>query len=131
MNKAFNEDLFKRLLDAANGDGVVLTKLSLQNAMELGDIPEWAMKYFKLAEKVNNFQHAKKASIETRIDDFRRIEFHMVNQDIYGDIAQIHKRDPALIDKIVEAEFTEIVNGEKNALEVVEQHLNKVEKDEK
>jgi hypothetical protein len=127
--KPFNEDLFKRLLDAANGDGVVLTKLSLQNAMELGDIPDWAMKYFKLAEKVNNFQHAKKASIETRIDDFRRIEFHMINQDIYGDIEQIHKKDPALIDKIVEAEFTEIVNGEKNALEVVEQHLTQKKED--
>lgn len=121
--RPFNEDLFQRLLAEANGDGVALTRLALINAMALGDIPDWAMKYFKLAEKVNNFQHAKKASIETKIDDFRRIEFHMVMPEIRQDIEQIYKKDPKLVDAIVEADFKEVLDGKQKALDLVAEQL--------
>lgn len=66
----------------------------------------------QLATILAPYQTPKKASIETTIKDFTRIEFRMIAPDTMTELESIYKRDPKLIEHLDTQQLDAISHGD-------------------
>lgn len=64
----------------------------------------------RLAKELIQYQTPKKASIETKVTDFRKIEFRMVLPDAMSQIEDIYKQDSKLIENMSYEDLNKITN---------------------
>lgn len=64
----------------------------------------------QLARELIQYQTPKKASIESKIMDYRKIELHMILPDTMKELEQIYKQDPKLIENISDEELKNITD---------------------
>lgn len=116
LEKTLNKELTQQLFREANGDPYEYLKLCLKHGNELGlDMADG----FKLAKELMPYEKPKKASIETKIDHIKQVEFRMVLPDTYDALQQVYKVKPQIIDALKEETLNEIIDGKKDLIEVV------------
>lgn len=111
-----DKELVHQMFDQASGDPYEFLKLVLKNGRELGlDMAAG----FKLAKELIPYEKPKKASIETKIEEYKRIEFHMVMPEAYGELEQVYKKNPKLIEAMTEEALISVTNGETTSQDVI------------
>lgn len=84
----------------------------------------------QLATILAPYQTPKKASIETTIKDFTRIEFRMIAPDTMVELEQVYKKDPKLVEQLTPEEINSITEGNVITLDKLEADYGLVEKPE-
>jgi len=65
----------------------------------------------QIAKELLPYQTPKKASIETKITDFRKIEFHMVMPEAMSQLESIYKQDPKLVEQLSDNDIKAITDN--------------------
>ena len=65
----------------------------------------------QIAKELLPYQTPKKASIETKITDFRKIEFHMVMPEAMSQLESIYKQDPKLVEQLSDDDIKSITDN--------------------
>jgi hypothetical protein len=109
--KPFDMKMFTQIVHEAEGDGVVLITNMLKRAHELGTLPNWVKDYLKIARDVSNYQHSKKASIETKTQEYKRVEFHVMLPDSYEHLNDLYRNKPQALDSMSAQDIIDATNG--------------------
>lgn len=64
----------------------------------------------KYAKELLSYQYPKKASIETKNENYQRIEFHMVLPEMYEELQSIYKQDPKVVDQMSEEDIKQLAS---------------------
>lgn len=107
----FDKAVLDKIFVEASGDPYEFMKLMLKYGAELGLDVDTGL---KLAREIAPYEKPKKASIETKSTEFRRIEFHMVMPEEYQKISSVYNHNPELIEAVAEQEFKDVIHGDKD-----------------
>lgn len=72
----------------------------------------------QLATILAPYQTPKKASIETTIKEYNKIEFRMIAPESMAQLEEIYKKDPKLVEQLDSNKINEITNGKPIEIEV-------------
>lgn len=116
LEQILNKELVNSLFNEANGDPYEFLKLVLKNGSELGLTMQDG---FKLAKELMPYEKPKKASIETKVEEVKKVLFHIVSQDTYDTISNINHQNPKLIQNVPNDELNSVLNGSKDIIDVL------------
>lgn len=106
----FNKQVLDKIFVEAEGDPYEFMKLMLKYGADLGLDVDTGL---KLAREIAPYEKPKKASIETKSTEFRRIEFHMVMPEEYQKVSSVYNHNPELLEAVAEEEFKAVIDGKK------------------
>lgn len=116
LEQILNKELVNSLFNEANGDPYEFLKLVLKNGSELGLTMQDG---FKLAKELMPYEKPKKASIETKVEEVKKVLFHVVSLDTYNTISDLNQNNPKLIQNVPEIELNSVLEGKKDINEVI------------